>query len=238
MTNKPLTELVNHHDCETLTGLTVENTPRDGLLGKTRRYRKNADVWRPDDRSDSIFFLQRGQVAIVASDVEGRELVLGLIETGEPFGELCFCAPKKRFYRETFARALVESEVVEVKLDDFMNYLQASREALMNFVFVYCVRLTDAQRRLEALSHRGAEERLGRLLLHLATTRGSENAANADEVLLPVSHDELAQMAAMSRPHVTVTMGRLRRRGLVRYERKSPLVIRVEALTKYLSGES
>ncbi|MFN2394020.1 MAG: helix-turn-helix domain-containing protein, partial [Pyrinomonadaceae bacterium] len=46
-------------------------------------------------------------------------------------------------------------------------------------------------------------------------------------------HDELAQMAAMSRPHVTVTMGRLRRRGLVRYERSGPLVVDVEALAKY-----
>ncbi len=236
MPNKQLIELVDHYNCETLTGVTVENAPRDGLLGTTRRYAKDANVWRPDDRSDSIFFLQRGQVAIVASDVEGRELILGIIEAGEPFGELCFCAPKKRFYRETYARAVVKSEAVEVKLKDFIDYLQEHREALTSLLFTYCVRLSDAQRRLEALAHRGAEERLGRLLLHLATTRGVEREEKATQVALAMSHEELAQMAAMSRPHVTVTMGHLRRRGLVQYERNRPLVVDVEALAKYLNG--
>ena len=116
MPKKTFPALVNHHDCETLTTLTVENAPRDGSLGRNRRYRKGANVWRPDDRSDSIFFLRQGEIAIVAGDSEGRELVLGLIRAGEPFGELCFCAPQKRLYRETYARAVVESEAGEVKL--------------------------------------------------------------------------------------------------------------------------
>lgn len=235
MPKKKFLELVNHHDCETLTSLTVENTPRDGSLGRTRRYRKGANVWRPDDRSDSIFFLQRGEIAIFAGDSEGRELVLGLISAGEPFGELCFCAPAKRLDRETHARVVVESEAVEVKLTDFMDYLQSNRDALVSLVFTYCVRLTDAQRRLEALAQRGAVERLGRLLLHLANTRGTRSDEHADEVILPVSHDELAKMAAMSRPHVTVTMGAFRRRGLVRYGRNCPLGVNVEALTKHLN---
>ncbi len=53
---------------------------------------------------------------------------------------------------------------------------------------------------------------------------------------MPVSHDELAQLAAMSRPQVTMGRLRLRRRGLVRYERKQPLFVDVPALTAYLSG--
>lgn len=52
-----------------------------------------------------------------------------------------------------------------------------------------------------------------------------------------MSHEELAQLGAMSRPHVTVTMGRLRRLGLVRYERNLPLFVDVLRLTAYLSGE-
>jgi hypothetical protein len=41
-------------------------------------------------------------------------------------------------------------------------------------------------------------------------------------------------MAGMSRSHVTVTMGRFRRRGLVRYVREGPLRVDVSALTAYL----
>ncbi len=230
--------LPDHHDCEILTGLTVDNVPRDNSLGRARRHRKGGNIWKPDDRSDGIFFLQSGQVAIVSSDRDGREIAFGVIKPGEPFGELCFCAPKKHFLRGTYARAVVESEVLEIKLDDFMSFLQTSRDLLTAFTFTFCCRLSDCQRRVEFLAYRGAEERLGRVLLHIAATRGKPSEAISGQTVLPVSHDELAQMAAMSRPHVTVTMGKLRRRGLVSYERNKPLTVDTEALSIYLTGIS
>ena len=229
--------LPDHQECEVLTGLTIDNVPRDGdFIGRTRRHRKGGNVWKPDDRSDGIFFLQSGQIAIVSSDRDGREVVFGVVEAGEPFGELCFCAPKKHFLRGNYARAAVKSEVVEIKLDDFLSFLQTSREKLQAFTFTFCCRLSDCQRRVEFLVYRGAEERLGRVLLHVAATRGKLSDALVGQTVLPVSHDELAQMAAMSRPHVTVTMGKLRRRGLVNYERGKPLTVDTEALNIYLTG--
>ncbi|MEJ7862025.1 MAG: Crp/Fnr family transcriptional regulator [Pyrinomonadaceae bacterium] len=238
MAQNNIPPLPDHRDCETLTGLTIDNAPRDESIGQTRSYRKGGDVWKPDDRSNSILFLKRGQIVIVSSDREGREVVFGVIEAGEPFGELCFCAPKKHFFRGTYARAVIKSEVLEIKLDDFMSYLQDDRHALQAFTFTFCCRLTDCQSRLEYLAYRGAEERLGRVLLHLAGTQGKPNEKSPGRVFLPVSHDELAQMAAMSRPHVTVTMGKLRRRGLVNYDRNKPLTIDTEALSIYLTGIS
>jgi len=235
MPKENIPPLPDHGDCEILTGLTVDSTPRDGSLGHSRSYRKGGDVWKPDDRSDSIFFLHSGQVAVVSSDRDGRELVLGVIETGEPFGELCFCAPKKHFLRGTYARAVARSEVLEIKLDDFMSFLQTSRDLLTAFTFTFCCRLSDCQRRVEFLAYRGAEERLGRVLLHVAATRGKPSEALSGQTVLPVSHDELAQMAAMSRPHVTVTMGKLRRQNLVFYERSRPLTVDVPLLTAYLN---
>lgn len=236
MSRNKVPPLPDHQDCEILTGLTVDNVPRDASIGRTRRHRKGSSVWKPEDRSDGIFFLLSGQVAIISSDRDGREVIFALIKTGEPFGELCFCAPKKHFLRETYARAVQESEILEIKLDDFMNYLQEDRNALQAFTFTFCCRLRDCHGRLEFLAYRGAEERLGRVLLHLAATRGETDGATGNEIILPVSHDELAQMAAMSRPHVTVTMGKLRRRGLVNYERNKPLTVDRAALSLYLTG--
>jgi CRP/FNR family transcriptional regulator len=230
--------LLDHRDCEVLTGLTIDSVPRDDSLGQTRSVRKGGDVWKPDDRSDGIFFLQSGQVTIVSSDRDGRELVLGVIEAGEPFGELCFCAPKKHFLRGTYARAVAKSEVLEIKLDDFLSFLQTSRNLLQAFIFTFCCRLSDCQRRVEFLAYRGAEERLGLVLLHAAATRGKSSNELQGQTVLPISHNELAQMAAMSRPHVTVTMGKLRRRGLVRYERNKPLTVDTKALNIYLTGIS
>jgi len=227
-----------HQDCQTLTELTIEHLPHDGSLGHLLRYRKDSFVWQPDDVQDKIYFLQKGQIAVLFGDPEGREVVLQTVEVGKPFGELCFCG--KYELRGSLARAVAPSEAVAVSLADFMNYMQTNREVLAALVWTYCVRLADSQRRVEILANRGAEERLGHLLLHLALTRNQkygEPPGKIGVVMLAISHKELAQMAAMSRPHVTVTMNKLRQRGFVDYERNRPLAVNVPALRKHLTGE-
>jgi CRP-like cAMP-binding protein len=53
-------------------------------------------------------------------------------------------------------------------------------------------------------------------------------------VTVSVRHTELAQLAGMNRPHVTVTMGRLRRRGLLEYRREGLVHVEVVLLADYL----
>jgi CRP/FNR family cyclic AMP-dependent transcriptional regulator len=203
------------------------------MSSQARQYRKGASIWQPDDPADSIYFLKRGQVAVMTSDQEGREMILRVIDEGEPFGELCFCA-EQGSKRQTTARAVTDTDVVEIKFNDFLEYLHNDNEALTALLFTLCVRLTDAYQRAEILALRNAEERLGRLLLQLASSRGIPDAIDQNEVTLLVGHEELVKLGAMSRPHVTVTMVKLRRHGLVRNERRGLITVNVPALKEHL----
>lgn len=225
----------NHLSCQNLTGLTFEQLPQDGTLGQIRHIGKGADIWRPDDRADRIFFLRRGRVIVMTGDSEGNEVIMQVIERGEPFGELCFCSQEKGLLHTT-ARAVTESEALEISHSDFVSYLQQNAGALAELLFTFCVRLSEMKLRVGVLAHRGAEKRLVRLLLQLAVPPGRQPTEGTYEVSLHVGHEELAKMAAMNRSHVTVTMGKLRKRGLVRYERNRPLVVDVPALTAFLTN--
>jgi CRP/FNR family transcriptional regulator, cyclic AMP receptor protein len=197
-------------------------------------------VWQPDDRSDRIYFLLRGRVVISTDTADGDEVVVRVVEEGQPFGELCFCGGPTK-YRRTSARAAAECEAVEIKLGDFVDYVRAERDVLAAFLFTLCIRLGEAERRIEVFAYRGAEERLGRLLLHLAASarrvRGARPRPGSDTVSLSVTHEELARMAALSRQRVTTTLGGLRRQGLVQYERRGPLTVHVEHLAAHLAAE-
>ena len=37
----------HHRDCEALTGITLDHLPRDGSLGRVRRFAKGAFLWQP-----------------------------------------------------------------------------------------------------------------------------------------------------------------------------------------------
>lgn len=230
MTNTPTRQFSQHLACQTLTGFTLAHLPRDGSLGRVKRYRKGAVIWHPDDRADRIYFLQRGQVAVLLGDADGHEVILRMIGVGEPFGELCFCT-QEHGVRHTEGHARTDSDVLEIKHTDFVSYVQRSRDTLTAFLFTFCEQLSDMERRVAVLAHRGAEARLGHLLLHLAHARGTHEG----KVVLYVSHAELAQMAAMSRAHVTVTLGRFRQRGVVQYARNRPLVVNVPVLKAHVN---
>ena len=224
----------HHRDCEALTGITLDHLPRDGSLGRVRRFAKGAYLWRPDDAADRIYFLRKGKVVVTTAKPDERPVVLRTIEPSQPFGELCLCSVRAGI-RGTTACALVASEAFEIRLNNFLGFLHQNRAALDALMFTLCLRLTDAEHRIEIMAHRGAEQRLGRLLLRLATSRGRKaRVGRRDTVTVSVSHNELAQLAGMTRPHVTVTMGRLRRRELVRYEREGLVHVEVATLTDYL----
>jgi CRP-like cAMP-binding protein len=224
----------HHRDCEALTGISLDHLPRDGSLGRVRRFAKGAFLWQADDAADRIYFLRKGRVVVMTAKPHERPVALRTIEPEQPFGELCLCTVRAGI-RGTTACALVESEALEIKLTNFLSYLHQNRTALEALMFTLCLRLTDAEQRIEVMAHRGAEQRLGRLLLRLATSRGRQGRVGRREtVTVSVSHNELAQLAGMSRPHVTVTMGRLRVRKLVQYQREGMVRVEVASLTDYL----
>ena len=64
----------HHLDCEALTGLTVDHLPRDGSLGRIRRYAKGAEVWQSEDAADRVYFLRRGRVAVMTATPEERPI--------------------------------------------------------------------------------------------------------------------------------------------------------------------
>jgi CRP-like cAMP-binding protein len=224
----------HHRDCEALTGITLDHLPRDGSLGRVRRFAKGAFLWQPDSLADRIYFLRKGRVVVSTAKPHQSPVALRTIEPNQPFGELCLCSVRTGL-RGTTACAVVASEAFDVKLAQFLSSLKQNRPVIEAMMFTLCMRLTDAEHRIEVMAHRGAEQRLGRLLLRLAASPGRKGSLGVrDTVGVSVSHNELAQLAGMSRPHVMVTMGRLRDRRLVLYEREGLVRINVTSLTEYL----
>lgn len=225
-----------HEDCRALTEITVANLPTDERFGTLLKFPRGAFIWQPDDRADKLYFLKKGRVGIAGIDRNGSEVILGIIVGGEPFGELCFCGGVTE-RRNSIARATADSLILEITLEDFLDYMRQTEEILGKFLFTICIRLAHAERRIGILAMRGVEERLGHALLHLAQTRGAQvNAERPTELKIAVTHEELSGMTALSRQRVTIMMNRFRQLGLVQYSRSQPLVVDAGALAKHLKA--
>jgi hypothetical protein len=130
------------------------------------------------------------------------------------------------------ARADEDCHVVEVRHERWLRDLAASAAAVREFVARTCVRLAQADRRLIMMARRSADERIGMLLLEQASTDQRDVPRGCGKVTQ--THAEIAQAAAMTRPHVSVTLGQFRRKGLIRYRRHEAMVVEMQRLRAYL----
>ena len=218
----------NHAACDIISSLVNSNILAGGPGRRLRRYPPQSLEWEADDVANRIFILRRGRIQLTSLRPDGREFLVRSIQSGEIFGELCFCAHQNE-PMGTFARALTQSEVIGIGFDEFRGFIQRDQRLITYVLSTVCQRLFDAERRNQILGCHGARERLERLLLHLASLRNRRHS-RLTWVSLTISHAELAALAAMTRPHVSLLMARLRRQGLIAYERGSPLNVNAAKL--------
>ncbi|MCI0417427.1 Crp/Fnr family transcriptional regulator [bacterium] len=186
--------------------------------GATRVIPAGQFIYYAGDLAYSIYFLRSGLVKSSVLSQTGEELILRLYKPGEIFGELCFCEGR----RLEQAVCMAESGVVEIDFNALIDHLQLNRQALLDFLQVISLHLSEAYDQLRTFSFDETTTRLVNKLLQLAAEFG-EPTADGVEIKQYIKQEELAQMIASRREVVSTLLNRLREIGLLRYSRKGRL---------------
>jgi CRP-like cAMP-binding protein len=229
---------VDHSECMALTTL-VQSQGTEAMApgGKTRQLKRRQSLWLSEAPFDRVYRLDTGRLSIFGADEAGRELLLRTVDRGDWFGDYCLCPGQHYFHPALEARAEEDCQLVEVRHDRWLRDLAGNATAVKDFVTRTCVRLALADRRSIMLARRSADERIGLLLLDRATMDApgiQEDRAPRGFGRVSLTHAEIAIAAAMSRPHVTVTLGRFRRKGLIKYRRQESMFVDVERLRAFV----
>jgi len=227
----PSVAFTDHSECHALTSL-VQADSSNPPGARPRVLKRGQSLWLSEAPFDRVYRLEAGRVSIIGADETGRELLLRTIAAGDWFGDYCLCPGQQMPHPALEARADEDSRLVEVRHERWLNDLAASAPAVREFVTRSCLRLAQADRRLVMMARRSADERIGLLLLEHADT--DPRQAPRGFGMVTRTHAEIAQAAAMTRPHVSVTLGRFRRRGLIRYRRHEPIAVEIDRMRLYL----
>lgn len=176
-----------------------------------REFVRGEMVYLPNDMGDSALLLARGRVRIYHVTNEGKQALLGFIETGELFGELsAFDGSQRNEYAETTEKSLVVLLPRQV-----MHQVMAQNPSVsMKLTRLFGLRLRRVERRLKSLLFRSSRERLVHLLLELAEQYGTRDP---DGVVIKqkISHQDMASIIGATRETVTITLGELQAEGVV-----------------------
>jgi CRP-like cAMP-binding protein len=208
---------------------------REALRCATRGARavkiaKHENIYTCGDKSDTVYFIESGQVKLVTVSSEGRECILAVHGAGEIFGELTLSGLGARI--ET-ATAMQEADLKVIPASKFFALL-GSNSLLEGFVRYLTVRIADQQEVITQLVTAGSEHRLGTTLLELARKLG-KRGHDSLRIEHRITHEELSEMVGTTRPRVSVFMERFHSLGLIETGAQHFLIVRDKELNDYLT---
>ena len=183
--------------------------------GKTiSTYRKDQIIFAQGEAADTVFYIQKGRVKVVVLSGQGKEAVVGLLETGQFFGEGCLNGHELRIATTT---ALEESLITAIAKTAMIAVLHDEPRFSELFVAYLLTRNSRVEEDLIDQLFNSSEKRLARLLLLLANF-GKEG--NPTPISPNISQETLAEMIGTTRSRVSFFMNKFRKLGLISYNGK------------------
>ena len=187
-------------DMEFLLSLTFSGTIRRRQL-----------IYQPGDTSEAVYLIKSGRIKIYKLTEEGREIIMGMYQTGDIFGEMAFVEDAPRRY---FAEALDDVQYVGIKRKNLFALAKRKPGLIYRFSRLIGQRRRETEATMESLLYKGVKERLATQLLKLSKDYGIQD--NRGKLLrIKITHKDLASLIGSSRETVSLTLGDLKRTGLI-----------------------
>ncbi|HME35220.1 MAG TPA: Crp/Fnr family transcriptional regulator [Candidatus Sulfotelmatobacter sp.] len=175
-------------------------------------FAKGSTIFTQGDKADGLFFIQSGKVQLSIVSNGGKEATLGILSSGECFGEGGLAG---QLLRVSSAIAVTKNCVLLRVNNDAMTAAMDQEPVLSAwFIKLLLKRNIRYQDDLVDQLFNSSERRLARVLLLMAQF-GEEGVS---EMTVPrLSQETLAEMVGTTRSRVSFFMNRFRKLGFIDY---------------------
>ena len=183
-------------------------------IGQGRRileFRKKASIFAQGEPANAIYYLQKGKVRLTVVSQQGKEAIIGLLGSGDFFGEGCIAGQPLRM---ATALAMTDCSVVRIEKKAMMQVLHQQHAFSDLFVAYLLARNVRYEEDLVDQLFNSSEKRLARILLLLARF-GKEG--KPETVIPAITQETLAEMVGTTRSRVNFFMNRFRKLGFIEY---------------------
>jgi len=198
-------------------GLTDEQARSIAGSVVKRRYKRGDLVVTRGERVDSLFILLTGRARVLASNLEGREVIIASLRPGDYVGEMSLIDNEPQ---STTVRVEVQSDMLVLGHAEFARCL--SENASLSYAVMRGLvrRLRAANRQIHSLALLDVSGRVAQVLMDMA-----EEVDELQLIREKVSRQHLAKVVGASREMVSRVMADLEARGMIRTRQDGSVVI-------------
>ena len=207
---------------------TLDEAERREVLSACRRrkFARGEVVFHEGDPGDTLHLIAKGHVAVRTTTPRGDQALIRVLGAGDFFGELAVIAPAPR---NATIDCLDATETLGLHRDAFeeLRAKDPGVDAVLMQALIAEVRRLSAH--LSQALYLPAESRVWKRVADL--TRLYETAAN-DVVTIPLTQEDVAQMAGTTRPTANQVLRSGEEKGVLRISRGRIEILDIAALTK------
>ncbi len=202
-------------DVPLFTQLRESDMERIAQAAHTRTYAKNSIIAFEDRPGEALYVVLSGQVKIVLTAEDGREVILSTRSKGDFFGEMSLIDDQPL---SANVIAMEDSELLILHREDFQRCLEELPMVAFGLLRAFCKRLRQADSKISSLVLQDVPARVAGLLLEMADQNDGVNISQQ------LTHHLIAQMVGSSRETVSRAMGDLTTQGLIEVSRQSATI--------------
>jgi CRP/FNR family transcriptional regulator len=190
-------------------------------VSRLKTYAKGDRIFGEGDASDFFSVVVSGRVKIVKMTPSGKDVILEIFATGDPFGAVA--AYEGRPFPAS-AIALEETVCLLTPRVEFFSLLEQHPSLVRGLLLGLTQRLVELTNRLTEMTGGRVEARFGRLFLKLADSIGRPSA-HGTVIPMPLSRQELADLTGTTIETCIRIMSRWGKDEIVRTEKDGFVLI-------------
>ncbi|WP_026850374.1 Crp/Fnr family transcriptional regulator [Gemmatimonas phototrophica] len=180
-------------------------------LTREQKFAKGAMIVSEGDAGDALYVVRSGEVKVVLTGEDGREVILNVLNVGDHFGELALIDGRPRSAHVVSTQA---SSLLVLRRTDFRRKVEQSPQVAWGLMVELSRRLRQADGTIGSLVLLDVPGRVAKVLLEHATP--GEPAT----LVKQLTHQTMAQMIGASRETVSRAMAEFQEKQIISVQRR------------------
>lgn len=210
-------------------GLSAAHYDELAMIVTDQVFERGRTIFSEGDEGVGFYVVVSGLVKIYKLSMDGKEQILHIFGSGEPFAEAAVFAGSSY---PAHALAMERSRVFFFPRNAFAALIKKNPSLAMNMLAELSRRLKKFSNMIEALSLKEVPGRLAAHLLYLSGQQG-----DAVEVQLTIAKNQLAGLLGTIPETLSRILARLSKRGLITSQGTTITIIDRDGLEDLASGE-
>ncbi|WP_216830956.1 Crp/Fnr family transcriptional regulator [Alkalihalobacterium elongatum] len=200
-------------------------------IAQLRDFNEHEMLFLQGEPLNRVFFIDKGQVKVYRTDVNGKEQIVSIFQSGEMF-------PHVGFFRSgafpAHAEVMDAATIVVIPIVEFEQLLLKRPEVYMKLFRVLGEKIIDLQNRLDEQIFHNTYEQILLLFLRLSKKYGQQQEDGYVKLNIQLTNQELANMIGTTRETVSRTLTKLKKNQTLQVSSSGTTLISVDLIKQEL----